>query len=180
MIIRLKMWPLQCTQGFSKIWTGDLVLNRHDPFLNSYKIWSRQRFWPRFMIIGQKMWPLEHTQGFFKIWPSGLVFDLTWPIFEFVQYFIKANILTKFLDNQTENVASRAYTSQKVDDARQTQHYHNSSLWALLCSGELKKGIPIKNTLMATCSCCAGSFLIQVVNNSSKSELNFSFETAEL
>ena len=56
------------------------------------------------------MWPLERTQGFSKIWPSDLVFDLTWPIFDLVWDFIKTNILTKFQDYWTENVASGAYT----------------------------------------------------------------------
>ena len=52
------------------------------------------------------MWPLEHTQGFSKISPSDLVFAN----FELIRDLIKTNILTKFHDNQTENVASRAYT----------------------------------------------------------------------
>ena len=56
------------------------------------------------MIIGLKMWALERTQSFPKIWASDLVFYPTWPIFELIQDFIKTNILTKFHDNQTENV----------------------------------------------------------------------------
>ena len=62
------------------------------------------------MIIGLKMWPPEHTQSFSKIWPSDLVFDPTWHIFKLGQDFIKLNILTKFHDDYTENVASKAYT----------------------------------------------------------------------
>ena len=62
------------------------------------------------MIIGLKMWPLEPTQGFSNIWPSDLVFDQIWPIFELIWDFIKKNILIKFHDNQTKNVASRAHT----------------------------------------------------------------------
>ena len=58
------------------------------------------------MIIGLKIWPLEFTQGFSNIWPGDIVFDLTWPIFKFVRDFIKTNILIKFHDYQTENVAS--------------------------------------------------------------------------
>ena len=81
MIIRLKMWPLKHTQGFSKIWPSNLVLTWHDPFSNLSHISSRQTFWPSFMIIGIKMWPLGRTQGLSKIWPSDLVFNPTWPIF---------------------------------------------------------------------------------------------------
>ena len=38
-----------------------------------------------------------------------LVFNQTWPFLKLVQYFIKANILKKFHDYPTENVASTAY-----------------------------------------------------------------------
>ena len=62
------------------------------------------------MIFRMKMWPLGRNQGFSKIWPSDLIFDPTWPNFELVRVFLKENILTKFHDNQTENVASWAYT----------------------------------------------------------------------
>ena len=56
------------------------------------------------------MWPLERTRGFSKILPSDLVFDPIQPNFELVQDFIKANILTKFYEDRTENMPSRAYT----------------------------------------------------------------------
>ena len=62
-IIGLKMWPLERTQGFSKIWPSDLVFDPTWPFSNLSEISSRQTFWLIFMIIGLKMWPLERTQG---------------------------------------------------------------------------------------------------------------------
>ena len=62
------------------------------------------------MIIALKMWPLLRTQVFSNIQICDLVFDLTWPIFELIRDFIKTNILTKFHDYHTENVASSAYT----------------------------------------------------------------------
>ena len=62
------------------------------------------------MIIGQKLWKPERIQLFSYIRPSDLVFDLAWTIFYLIRDFIKTNILTKFHDNPTENVASRAYT----------------------------------------------------------------------
>ena len=106
MIIWLKMWPLERTQGFSTIWPSD----RHDQLSNSSEILSSQTFLPSFMIIRLKLWPLECTQGFSKIWHSDLVLDLTWSIFKLVRDFIKSNILTKFHESWIENVASRAYT----------------------------------------------------------------------
>ena len=84
------------------------------------------------------MWPLERTQSFSKIWASDLDFGPTWHIIEFAWDFIKTNILTKFHDNWTENVASRAYTSKKADDALRTMDTALSqqlTKW----SGELKK-----------------------------------------
>ena len=120
MIIGLKMWPLERTQDFSKIWPSDLVFDQTWPIFNSSETSSRQTFWQSFKIIRQKMWPLECAQGFSKIWPSDLVFHLPWPIFELVQYFIKTNILINFHDYWTENVVSRAYTRQKVDDGHST------------------------------------------------------------
>ena len=172
--------PPEGTQGFSKIWPIDLVLDLtwyifqlvwdfiktkiltkfHDNQAENvasraytrvffFKISSSDLFFYQtrpifkfiqdlmkknilsFMTIRLKMWPLEHTLGFCKILPIDLIIDLTWPIFELSWDFIKTNILTMFHDNWSKNMASRAYTSLKVDDAWRTQHYHNSSLSAL-------------------------------------------------
>ena len=87
-----------------------LFLTPHHPISISSKILSRQTFRPNFTSIWLKMWHLERTQSFSKIWPSDLVFDPTWPNFNLVQDFMKTNILTKFHEDRTENVASRAYT----------------------------------------------------------------------
>ena len=57
------------------------------------------------------VWHSINEQCFSKIWPHDLVFDPTWPIFELIQDYVKTNILTKFHDYRTENVASIAYTS---------------------------------------------------------------------
>ena len=61
------------------------------------------------------MWSLWCIQGFFKIWPAYLVSNLICPIFKLVQEIIIANILTKFQDYWTENVASRVYTKFSLD-----------------------------------------------------------------
>ena len=65
MSIGLKMWPLQHTQGFSKISPGDLVFTPAWPSLNLSEILSMQiiLFWPNFVSIGLKMWLLQLTQG---------------------------------------------------------------------------------------------------------------------
>ena len=63
------------------------------------------------MIIELEMWSLEHTQGVSNIWHYNLLFDQTGPIFKLVRDFTETNILTKFHDYRTENVASKAYTS---------------------------------------------------------------------
>ena len=62
--IGLKMWSLERTQDFSRIWPSDLVFTWHDPFSNSSKISLGQTFWPSFMCIKLKMWPLQCTQDF--------------------------------------------------------------------------------------------------------------------
>ena len=47
-------------------------------------------------------------QIFSKIWPSDIVFDPIWPIFTLVQELIDTNIMAKFHEYRTENVASKA------------------------------------------------------------------------
>ena len=77
MSIRLKMWSLERTQGFPKIWPGDLVF---DPT------------WPIFELVWDIIetniltnfheYPTENVASrvytrFPKIWPGDLVFDPT-------------------------------------------------------------------------------------------------------
>ena len=86
MKIGQKLWPLECSQGFSMIlayWPS--FLTQHDSYLNLTQISSRQTFWQIFMMIGCIMWPVLCSQGFSIIWPIDLVFDQTWLIFEFDQ-----------------------------------------------------------------------------------------------
>ena len=59
MIIRLKMWPLDYRQGFSKIWLSDLIFDTTWPIFNFMPVSSRQTCWSSFMIIRLKMKPLE-------------------------------------------------------------------------------------------------------------------------
>ena len=56
------------------------------------------------MSIGLKMWPLQHTQG------SEPSFLPNINIFKLFQDFNEENILTKFHENLTKNVASIDYT----------------------------------------------------------------------
>ena len=109
MIIRLKMWLLELTQGFTRIWSGDLVFDPTWPIFELVRNFIKMNILTKFHEKTE-MWPLQHIQGFSKIWPSDLVFDPTLPIFELVWYFIKTYNLKKFPDNRIENVASGAYT----------------------------------------------------------------------
>ena len=66
MIICLKMWPLEHTQGFSHTWPSDLVFDLTWPI--SKPVWDFIE--TNILIVGLKIWPLECTQGFSKMWPS--------------------------------------------------------------------------------------------------------------
>ena len=88
------MWSLECTKGFPKIWSSNLVFNLSWPIWHLSEISLRETFWLNFMSIGLKMWLVECTQGFSKIWPSELVFNLTWPILKVIR---EANILTNVM-----------------------------------------------------------------------------------
>ena len=57
------MWPLQCTQGFSKFRRSDLVFEPTWLILKASAILSRHTFRPSFMSVRLKMWPIERTQG---------------------------------------------------------------------------------------------------------------------
>ena len=76
------------------------------------------------------MWPLELIHKVFLNFTKCPSFKPDMANFELIPDFMKTNIFTKFHDYWTKNVASRAYTRQKVvatEVGRQTQHYHNSS-----------------------------------------------------
>ena len=71
-----KLWPLECSKGFSIIltywpsfWPGIIHIQS----------------WLSLIRIGPKLWPLECSQGFSMIWPTDLVFDPGWSIFNLVQ-----------------------------------------------------------------------------------------------
>ena len=105
-----KLWPLECSQGFSMIWPTDLVFDPHHPYSNLTEILSRWSFWASLMMIGLKLWPLECSQGFSMIWPTDLVLDPTSPIFELDWDIVKMIILSKFDEDWTKTVTSRVFT----------------------------------------------------------------------
>ena len=107
MIICLKMWPVE-RRFFSHMTKWPSFWPDMTHFQTCLRF-HRDKHSDHFMIIGLKIRPLECTQGFSTIWPSDPVFDPTQPIFKLVKNFIKTNILIKFHNNPTENVASRAY-----------------------------------------------------------------------
>ena len=57
MIIGLKMWPLQDTQGFSNIWPSDLVLDLT---------------WLIFKLVQDFINPFPHNNTFWHPWETSL------------------------------------------------------------------------------------------------------------
>ena len=84
-----------------------MFFNGPEPLLNSTNISLRQTFWQRYMKIGHEMWLLQCLQGFSFFY---LVFDLAWPSFELNRGIIRTNLLTKFQEDRTRNVASKVFT----------------------------------------------------------------------
>ena len=110
MKIGQKLWPLERSQGFLKIWPTDLVFDLTWPILELDWDIVKMIIWASLMKIGRKLWPLECSQGFLKIWPTDLVFDPTWPIFELDRDIVRMIILSKFDDDWTKTMASRVFT----------------------------------------------------------------------
>ena len=79
MTFESKLCPLECTQGFSKIWPSD---QDFDPTWHSFEL-DLDIMIISILIKFHELWikTLESTQGFSKIWPGNLVFDPTWPSF---------------------------------------------------------------------------------------------------
>ena len=120
-----KLWPLECSQGFSMIWPFDLVFDQRSPIfeldwdivkmiiLSKFdEDWTKTlaSFWASLMKIEPKLWPLECLQGFSKIWPTNLVFDPTSPIFKLDWDIVKMIILSKLDEDWTKTVAPRVFT----------------------------------------------------------------------
>ena len=72
------------------------------------------------MKIGHEMWLLQCLQGFSFFLPSDLVFDPAWPSFELDRGIIGTNLLTKFHEDRTRNVASRVFTRFLYSQIRKT------------------------------------------------------------
>ena len=106
-----KLWPLECSQGFSMIWPTDLVFDPRSPIFeldwDIVKMIILSKFdedWTKTMAS------IECSQGFSMIWPTDLVFDPMSPIFELDWDIVKMIILSKFDEDWTKNVASRVFT----------------------------------------------------------------------
>ena len=69
MMIAWKMWPLECLQGFSLIWPGDLVFY---PMWPSFKLGLEIIRTNNLSKIHDdwKMWRLECLEDFSLIWPG--------------------------------------------------------------------------------------------------------------
>ncbi|KAH3769537.1 hypothetical protein DPMN_170810 [Dreissena polymorpha] len=67
--------------------------------------------------------------------------------FELSPGIIGTNVLTKFHEDRTRNVASRVFTRQNVDDERRTDDGQKATqklTMSTLCSGELKTNVQTK------------------------------------
>ena len=154
-----KLWPLECSQGFSMIWPTDLVFDPIWPIYDLDQVWWRLdqnvasrvftrsfndlTYWPSFwpvMIhirswlslikIGPKLWPPEYSQGFSLIWPTDQNFDLAWPIFELDRNIVKMIILSKFDEAWTWTVVSKAFT----------RFFYDLTYWPCLWPNMMKIG----------------------------------------
>ena len=114
-----KLWPLECSQGFSMIWPTDLV---SDPMSPIFELdWDTVK-----MIILSKFdddWaktvaPRVFTKFFNDLtyWPC---FDPTWPIFELDRDIVKMIILSKFDEDWIKTLASRVFT----------RFFHDLTFW---------------------------------------------------
>ena len=106
----LKMWPLKCPQGFSIIWSCDLLF---DPTWPSFEL---DQDIVKMIILSKSDEDWTNTvasiacsQGFSMICPTDLVFDLTWPIFKLDRDIVKVIILSKFDKDWTRTVASSVH-----------------------------------------------------------------------
>ena len=99
-----KLWPLECSQGFSMIWPTDLV---SDPMSHIFELdWDIVK-----MVILSKFdedWTKTVASRVFHkvfsmIWPTDLVFDPTSPIFELDWDIVKMITLSKFDKDWTKN-----------------------------------------------------------------------------
>ena len=118
-ISKLRALWLKINKVFQAL-TWSMFFNRPEPLLNSTNISLRQTFWQSYMKIGHEMWLLQCLQGFSFFLPSDLVFDPAWPSFELDRGIIGTNLLTKFHDDQTRNVASRVFTRFLYSQIRKT------------------------------------------------------------
>ena len=118
MTIGLKMWPLECTQVFSKIRSSDLVFDPTQLIFTLIPDFIKANILTKFHGYWMENVASRAYTCFSKIWPSDLVFDLIWPIFVLKFHPDKHSIM--FHAYQTENLTFRAYTRQKVDDRQKT------------------------------------------------------------
>ena len=100
MTFETKLWTLECTQGFSKIWPSKLVF---DLTWSSFELdldTMRIKILTKFPELWITIVPSRvYTRFFCKIWPRDLVFDPTWPSFELDLDFMMIDILTCFMND---------------------------------------------------------------------------------
>ncbi|KAH3880574.1 hypothetical protein DPMN_004491 [Dreissena polymorpha] len=97
-----------------------MFIDPSGPFANSSEIYIKQIYSPSFIMIGHK----KVTSTLHEDW----ALNVTSTVFKLDQDFIGTNLLTKFHEDRTINVASRVFTNKcGRTDERRTKTSHKSS-----------------------------------------------------
>ena len=105
-----KMWPLECSQGFSMIWPTDLVTDPTSPIFELHRDIVKMIILSKFDEDWTKNVAFRVFTRFFhdltywpSYWPNVTHIELNWDI-------VKMISLSKFDEDWTKNVASRGFT----------------------------------------------------------------------
>ena len=110
MMIGLKLWHLECSQGFSMIWPTDLVFDSTSPILDIRWDIVKMIILSNFDEDWTKTVASRVFTRFFNdltYWP---IFEPTSPIFELDRDIVKMIILSKIDEDWTKTLASRVFT----------------------------------------------------------------------
>lgn len=93
----MKIWPLDCSRGFSTFCAGDLVFDIYKHNVTKFTIVRWKMFFP-YYFFGRKMLPLRFSQCFSLLSLSDMVFTPIQLICKHCLEVIKICILAKFHD----------------------------------------------------------------------------------
>ena len=167
----MKMWPLKCTQSFSKIWTSEIVFDQTWPMLGLVRDFIKTSILTKFNDYHTENVATRAYIFFSRIWPSDLVFDQTWPISELIWNFNKTNILTKFHDYQTmwplERTQGKKLTPhdglRTTDDRHSSITIAHSEHFVLRWAKNEGNGVILFYALMCSISAWSSKFIAFIV-----------------